>query len=40
VSGSDYLDTEIALKADELLNSITDKLKEQILPNTPGFYVL
>lgn len=37
---SDYIDTEIALKADELLNSITDKLKAQALPKTPGFYVL
>ena len=35
-----YLDTEIALKADELLSSITEKIKQTSLPTTPGYYIL
>jgi tetratricopeptide (TPR) repeat protein len=37
---SDYSSTEIALKADELLNSIMDKVKAASLPTVPGYYVL
>jgi hypothetical protein len=37
---AEYSDTEVALKADELLNSITGKLRAANLPKVPGFYVL
>lgn len=35
----EYIDTEIALQADELLSSIMEKVKEASLPTTPGYYV-
>ncbi|MFQ5751007.1 MAG: hypothetical protein ACE5HI_03345 [bacterium] len=36
---SDYLDTEIALKADERLNEILDEIEKASLPQTPGIYI-